>query len=159
MAAALLGRKYIGIDINSEAIDLCHKRLEQPFKTDSRLLEKGIDAYKTKTKEETAILSQFNCITVQRNKGIDAILKKHYLDKPVAIKIQRSDETFQEAVTLLYNAGKRKKCSFTILITYETNWKNTDCFIPVNMYVFNRYDSQFEIEMEELNNRMKNNII
>ena len=123
MGAKLLDRRFIGIDINPEAINLCQQRLAQPFKTNSALLRVGADAYKTKTEEELSILKQFDCDIVQRNKGIDAFLKKYYLNAPVALKIQKKAETFQEASQLLLAAAMKKKCSFMVLITYETDWQ------------------------------------
>ena len=89
VAAKLLNRQYVGIDINPAAIELCKARLEEPTKTESVLLKLGKQAYQTKTAKELAILQQFNCDIVQRNRGIDAILKKHYLGAPVALKIQK----------------------------------------------------------------------
>lgn len=143
VASKLLNRDFIGIDINSDAIELCEKRLETPFKTTSNLLNAGISAYKTKTEEELAILKQFDCVIVQRNKGIDAFLKKYYLDAPVAIKIQKKDEHFSDAVKALYMAGMKKNCSFMIFITNEIDWQSKEYNIPMNVIVLNTYESQF----------------
>lgn len=65
-------RKFVGIDTNADAIKLCQERLSDPIKTESTLLKVGIIPYQTKTPSELAILSQFECDIVQRNKGIDA---------------------------------------------------------------------------------------
>ncbi len=140
VSAKLLGRKYIGIDKNSEAIKLSQNRLDSPFKTKSILLEKGIEAYNTKSEKELAILSLFDCDAVQRNKGIDGLLKKQYLNKPVALKIQKDDETFKEAVQLLDDAGRKKNCSFTLLV-YS---KPDGTLIPQNMILFNRQDLELK---------------
>jgi len=136
VSAKLLGRKFIGIDIKTDAIKLSQLRIDMPLKTNSTLLQKGIDFYKTKTEKELAILRQFECNIVQRNKGIDAFLKKHYLDAPVAIKVQKNNETFKEAVALLNKAGKKKNCSFTVLIAYNID----DTAIPNNMIILDRMD-------------------
>ena len=80
VSAKLLGRDYIGIDINKDAIEISKKRLIKPYKTSSILLKVGEKAYETKTEEELAILCQFECDIVQRNKGIDAFLKNIILD-------------------------------------------------------------------------------
>lgn len=129
VSAKLLNRRYIGIDINKEAIKLTQQRLEKPYKTSSHLLSVGKDCYMTKTSEELAILHQFDCDIVHRNKGIDAFLRQYYNNRPVAIKIHRETETFEEAVQLLDNAGKRKQCSYTVLISNQQG--NT----PENMVV------------------------
>lgn len=148
VSAKLLQREYIGIDNNCDAIDLCNKRLNQPFKTNSALLEKGIGAYKTKTDKECAILCQFECDIVQRNKGIDAFLKKHYMNAPVAIKIQRDNESFSESVELLRSASEKKGCSFSILITRDMF--DDKVSIPPNMILISRYEAQFESMIKQM---------
>lgn len=139
VSANLLKRKYIGIDINPEAVELTKLRLDKPFKTTSTLLQVGEDRYKTKTNKELDILKQIDCNIVQRNKGIDAFLKKAYLNAPVALKIQKDDEDILEAVQLLDAAGKTKKCSFTILLTKCNNLTNIS--IPSNMILINQYNT------------------
>lgn len=68
VAAKLLGRDYIGIDINPEATNLSKDRLDNPFKTSSSLLINGIKSYETKTEDELTILKQFDCNIVQRHR-------------------------------------------------------------------------------------------
>lgn len=152
VSAKMLNRQYIGIDINSDAIALCKKRLETPFKTTSNLLKVGADAYKTKTEEELSLLRQFDCDIVQRNKGIDAFLKKHYLGKPVAIKIQKENESIADSIQLLDSAGKKKQCSFTVLICNITEDVKRQNFIPDNMIVLPKYQIQLENALENLIN-------
>ncbi len=151
VAAKLLNRKYIGIDINPAAIELCKNRLEQPVKTQSILLKLGQEAYKTKTEKELSILQQFDCDIVQRNRGIDAILKKYYMGFPVAIKIQKEDETIQQAISLLHNAGLKRNCSFLILITQKNDSASKDD-IPENMIILNSYELEVEKRIDELVN-------
>ena len=146
VSAKLLNRKCIGIDINSKAIALTKQRLDTPTKTNSILLKKGIDAYQTKTEKELSILKQFDCDIVQRNNGIDAFLKKHYLDAPVAIKIQKDSESLQEAIVLLNEACRKQKCSFTILITDETDILTES--IPSNMIIIPQYQTHFEMRIK-----------
>lgn len=149
VAAKLLGRRYVGIDINPAAVELAEKRLIAPMKTESILLKVGSNAYQTKTERELAILSQFECDIVQRNKGIDAILKKHYLGAPVAIKIQKSTESIAQAIKLLHDAGEKRKCSFLVLILQNVTTADILRNVPDNMIVLNSY----ELEMEhQINN-------
>ena len=150
VSAKLLNRKYIGIDINDEAISLCKDRLDSPFKTTSNLLKVGADAYKTKTEDELSLLRQFDCDIVQRNKGIDAFLKKHYLGKPVAIKIQKENESLADSIQLLDSAGKKKQCSFTVLIGNVSEDMTKWNFIPDNMIVLPKYQVQLEDTLESL---------
>ena len=42
VAAQLLHRQYIGIDISQDAIEMSQSRINQPVKTESDLLKKGV---------------------------------------------------------------------------------------------------------------------
>jgi len=155
VAAKLMMRNFIGIDVNADAIKLCQERLSNPVKTESTLLKVGVIPYQTKTPSELAILSQFECDIVQRNKGIDAFLKKHYLDAPVAIKIQKPTESLQEAITLLDKAGMKKQCSFTILIKQNLGQSLLNEVIPSNMIIIDSNRLQVEQKLESrMNIRM-----
>lgn len=145
VAAKLLGRRYLGIDVNPSAIDLCKNRLDAPTKTESTLLKIGSQAYLTKSEKELAVLQQFDCDIVQRNRGIDAILKKYYLGAPVAIKIQKSNETVTQSISLLAEAGIKKKCSFLVLILQDDTNGIELYNVPSNMIILNCY----ELEMQK----------
>ncbi|MUN75774.1 DNA-methyltransferase, partial [Enterococcus casseliflavus] len=116
VAAKLLDRNYIGIDMSEDAVNLTKERLENPLKTNSRLLEKGEDKYLNKTEKELGILRNLNAIVVQRNKGIDGFLKDYYKEKPVSIQIQKDTESLEEAKEYLIKASKSKGCILKILI-------------------------------------------
>lgn len=148
VAAHLLNRRYIGIDINPDAITLSEKRLEMPFKTESTLLKVGSGAYQTKSQRELSILQQFDCDIVQRNKGIDAFLKKYYLGKPVALRIQKENESFEDALALLSNAGKKKGCSFLVLITQHLT-PYMQNILPDNMIVLPSLECVLNDEIEQ----------
>lgn len=150
VAAKLTNRKGIGIDISQEAVEVAEDRLKKPYKTESKLLKTGIESYKMKNAIESAILAQLDCDVVQRNKGIDGFLKKHYKNAPVAVKIQKDSESICEAVELLENAGKKKKCSATILIRTKDDKLNRHISIPANMIVIDNYKIQIEHELAEL---------
>lgn len=144
VAAERLGRRAIGIDENLAAIELCNRRWKNFVKSESKILRLGEQAYKTKTDKELAILKQFDCNVVQRNRGIDAILKKYYLGAPVAIKIQRKNETVLQAAGLLKNASEKRKCKFYILIVNEPVKEHERYQLPENMIVVESYESSFE---------------
>ena len=152
VAAKLLNRQYIGIDINPDAIKLCKTRLEQPVKTESILLKVGQEAYQTKSKKELSILRQFDCGIVQRNRGIDAILKKRYMGRPVALKIQKEDETIAQAISSLHYAGRKRNCSFLILVTQNDDFISQES-IPENMIVLNSYDLEVKKRIDALMNK------
>ena len=149
VAAKLLQRNYIGIDTNPSAIELCRKRLEVPSKTESMLLKIGSQAYLSKSEKELAILRQFNCDIVQRNRGIDAILKKHCLNAPIAIKIQKLDETVIQAIKLLSDAGAKRRCSFLVLILQKTADINELKNVPSNMIVLNSYELEVQQKISD----------
>lgn len=159
VAAKMLNRSFIGVDKNFSAIELCNRRLDAPIKTVSRLLQVGVDAYKTKTDEELAILNMLECDVVQRNKGIDGFLKKFYLDAPVAVKIQKSYESFSEAISLLNNAGKRKKCSFTVMIRTSEGLVDSEIPIPSNMIVIDGLNLQLNSSLLEMSNGYNRNLM
>lgn len=46
VAAKMLNRRYIGIDISKKAVELAESRLESLIKTESYLLKKGKGAYR-----------------------------------------------------------------------------------------------------------------
>ena len=122
VAAKLLGRNYVGIDMSEEAIELTKDRLKNPIKTSSQFLVKGEDKYLNKNEKELSILKNLNAIVVQRNKGIDGFLSTYYKEKPVAIKIQKETETFEEAKYNLLKASKTKECLLKILVrTHNDN--------------------------------------
>ncbi|MEH2930427.1 DNA methyltransferase [Candidatus Ventrimonas sp. KK005] len=148
VAAELINRKGIGIDISQDAVILSENRLKNPCKTESRLLKLGIESYKTKSDFDRTILNQLDCDIVQRNRGIEGFLKKFYKNAPVAVKIQKKTESFSEAVELLKNAGKKKKCSATILIRTQNDNLIRHVNIPSNMVIIDDYKIQLEHELK-----------
>ncbi|MDO3653554.1 DNA-methyltransferase [Bacillus subtilis] len=157
VTADIMNREYIGIDISEDAIELTKQRLENPIKTNSHLLKKGETEYLTKTEEELAILNSIDARPVQRNKGIDGFLKEYYKDKPVPVKIQKSEETLEEAIEKLIYASKKRDCILKILI--RTN-RDTHQLIQMNDYqndnilIIDSYDliikKQLESEISQL---------
>ncbi|MFQ5753087.1 MAG: DNA-methyltransferase [bacterium] len=116
VAAKLLNRKYIGIDISGDAVTLTKERLENPIKSESVLLKKGEEAYLNQSEEIITILNKIKAVPVQRNKGIDGFLQINGTMVPVPVKVQRSSETLDEAIQLLISACKKNKYQKKILI-------------------------------------------
>ncbi len=116
VAAKMLNRRFIGFDVNSEAIDLTLKRLEAPIKSTSFLLKKGKQAYINKTVDEENILKLLGCSVVQRNKGIDGFLNENIDGKPVCVKFQKDSETIEVTIQLLEHAMKVKNASYGVVI-------------------------------------------
>jgi site-specific DNA-methyltransferase (adenine-specific) len=116
VAAKLNQRNYIGIDISVEAVELSERRLNSPIKTESDLLKKGRASYATADKEALCLLAGIEWQAVQRNKGIDAILKKQYRGTPVLIRMQKENEPLIEAANLLSVAAKKRGAIKSFLI-------------------------------------------
>jgi len=120
VAAELLGRNSLGIDVASEAVQLATQRLEQPFKTSSELLRKGRETYIQSDEEALAYLHGLPIIPVQRNRGIDAILKISPGENPVLIRVQQRGESVADAAELLHSAGQNKQPATLILVVTDS---------------------------------------
>lgn len=116
VAATLLNRHSIGIDISDDAIEITKQRLANPIKTESHLLKKGRDSYKNADEQALALLTGIEYAPVQRNKGIDAILKDDLNGHPIPVRVQRPHETIPEAANCLYRAAKSKNAPVMFLI-------------------------------------------
>ena len=62
VAAKMLNRRYIGIDISEKAVKLAEMRLNSLIKTDSYLLKKGKSAYRNLSENQMNILKSINLI-------------------------------------------------------------------------------------------------
>jgi site-specific DNA-methyltransferase (adenine-specific) len=116
VAAKLLNRKFIGIDISTDAVELALSRLKNPIKSESNLLKNGESNYLNQDPEILHILTLIDATPVQRNRGIDGFLKINNLTKPIPVKIQRENESVQEATKLLIQASSKNGFQIKILI-------------------------------------------
>ncbi len=116
VAAKLLQRAYIGIDQSIEACDLSRERLANPVKTESELIKKGREAYQKQGLEALSLLEGIALNTVNRHKGIDAILVELYKEKPVLVRIQKNTESLDDAASVLLKAMKTKGSKKSFLI-------------------------------------------
>jgi len=142
VASKMLNRRYIGIDISKKAVELAEQRIEALIKTESRLLNKGKSAYRNLSDEHMSILKSIKATPVQRNAGIDGFLDEFVNDRPVSVKIQKEDETLDEAVNKLCKSSKTKKCIYMILIRTHMDFIDTfDCSsYPSNLFIVDAYD-------------------
>ena len=127
VAANLLHRDYIGIDVADAAVELTKKRLQKPIRTYSEVLNNGREAYKNADTEALKLLKGVKYNVVQRNKGIDAILVEHYENSPVLIRIQKGTETVSEGLESLAKAMKVKGSKKSIFIQ-TTNYEQLLAF-------------------------------
>ena len=128
VASKLLKRKYIGIDQLKSAVKLSKKRLNNPIKTESNLLKRGKKAYINQDPKIIELLNRLHITPVQRNKGIDGFLKIKGLVKPIPVKIQKENETLEDALRFLIQACKKNKYQKKVLM--KTNkLQDTQLFI------------------------------
>lgn len=155
VTAKMLNRKYIGIDKSKDAVTLTNDRLDSLIKTESYLLKKGKAAYINLSEKQMNILRCLNAIPVQRNSGIDGFLKDYIYDRPVSVKIQREDETLEEAVSKLLKSSRIKQCGFMILVRTHIDDLNIFDFdmVPDNMHIIDSYEVEMDILMERFKNK------
>lgn len=128
VAANLLGRNAIGIDVSEEAIDLTKERLKNPVVTSSALLQKGIDSYRQHDTTASQHLAGIEYVPVHRNRGIDGLLKKEIDNRATFVRVQRQAETLQDTISALKKAVKNKgDCSLVVVAT------NADLLKPQKM--------------------------
>lgn len=131
VASKLLNRNYIGIDESPEAVKLANERLNNPVKTDSNLLKKGRGSYLNADKDALSYLKGIRFNPVQRNKGIDAILIEQFEGSPILVRVQKENESLEQAASLLAKAMKVKKSNKSILIKTSTEDRLSETTINV----------------------------
>ena len=143
------------MDISQDAIKLTNSRLDNPIKSESNLLQKGKDAYNNVNSLVEKVLHDIEYIPVQRNSGIDAILKKTYQNSPILVRIQKEHETIEEAIKQLSKAAKVKHSKKSFLI--RTNDIKS-------LFELNTVDSKIEIvnsisyELKEILGKLDNGL-
>lgn len=116
VAAALLGRRAIGIDVSEDAVQLASTRLSSPQKTESKLLALGRESYRNADDSVLALLAGLDFVPVQRNAGIDAILKEDLDGRPVLVRVQRAGETPLDAISKLRAASQGKSAGALVVV-------------------------------------------
>jgi site-specific DNA-methyltransferase (adenine-specific) len=120
VAAQLLGRDAIGMDVSPDAVELARKRLADPVKTSSELLRKGRDSYVQSDDAALAFLHGIKFVPVQRNRGIDALLNSAPGENPILLRVQRQGESLSYAAELLHAAGRSKQPATLVLIATQS---------------------------------------
>ena len=116
VAARLLGRNFIGIDLSPDAVELSQKRLQEPVKSFSQVFAVGEESFLDKTDYERGLLKALDAIPVERNQGIDGLLKFYLNNRPVSVRIQQPGESLSVARRKLVAASKTKHCIAMILV-------------------------------------------
>lgn len=153
VAAILLNRQAIGIDISEDALEITRKRLDNPTRTESRLLQRGRDAYKNADEESLMLLRGLKYAPVQRNKGIDAILSSDVNGRPILVRIQRPSETILDAAQFLYRASQGKNAAAMFVVAIKKgNYFELDGQFPPNIKVINAPAIEISEVLEQLIN-------
>jgi site-specific DNA-methyltransferase (adenine-specific) len=97
-------------------VEIARRRLQNPSKSESNLLQVGRAAYENANEEALALLQGIDFVPVQRNRGIDAFVKGDIDGYPIPIRVQRPEETILETADLLYRAGSTKNAPLMILV-------------------------------------------
>lgn len=121
LASQFLGRNAIGIDVSETAIELTKSRLSNSIKTESRLLTTGRSNYSRGDAHVLEHMKDVEHFVVQRNNGIDAILKKEICGKPAYVRVQRDFETLSDAISAFRKAVAKKGPVCLILIVTHDN--------------------------------------
>jgi site-specific DNA-methyltransferase (adenine-specific) len=116
VAARLLNRNSLGVDTNPDAIRLAQRRLEQPIRTESRVMTAGRQSYLHPEESILRHLGDLEYVVVPRNRGLDAILKQEIDGRPVFVRIQRANENVSEAASALKKASTAKGNPWLVLI-------------------------------------------
>lgn len=124
VAAQLLGRNSIGIDIDPDAIELTERRLETLVVSDSLLMANGRESYKQHSKEAANYLHGIDYTPVHRNKGIDGLLKQEIDGLPAFIRVQRDNETIGETVSSIRKAALDKGACRLVVIATKTDYSS-----------------------------------
>ena len=135
VAAQLLARSAIGIDVSEEAVKLTRRRLAAPVRTESHVVKKGVDSYQTASSQALALLNGIAHTPVQRSNGIDAFLEETYRGVPIPVRVQRHGETVAEAALALYKAAKPKKVQRMIVVAIEDAPSLLESAIPEEVQI------------------------
>jgi site-specific DNA-methyltransferase (adenine-specific) len=145
VAAKLMNRDYIGIDISPDAVRLAEERLRGLVKSESQLLSNGEASFLEKSEAERTILKALDAVPVERNSGIDGILRSYVEGHPVAVRIQKADEDLEVAKRKLMAAGKTKQCARMILVrTHRNGDHSLFDWTDENVLVIDAYDVAIE---------------
>ncbi len=121
VAAKLLERCAVSINSAPEAIELTGCRLREMIKTDSRLMQKGRVEYQKRDSTALDALRGLGFFPVQRDRGVDAILKEQVNGKSVFVRVQQTDEALGDAISALRKAGRNKGDALLLRVVTEEN--------------------------------------
>lgn len=124
VAAKLLGRSFIGIDISKEALAVTGKRLESLVVSRSEVVSQGRDSFKEKINRANAqfmyLLDILDANPVYRNKNVDGFLRRSPIDQPVAVRIVAPGEDTRAAFRGFVESLENMKCGAGLLVLTQS---------------------------------------
>lgn len=115
VAAKLLGRHFTGIDVSADAVSLSRKRLDNPVKSESKLLQKGRASYKKTDAVIESAVKEVGGVPVQRNKGIDGFVTTK--EGMVPFKVVLTADDLKNHAELIAKSSTRNKFKKKALLT------------------------------------------
>jgi len=120
IASYLNNCKYIGIDINPDAIKICKERINEFCVSSSKVLDASYSKFQVLEAEIRDFIIKINASPVERNKGLDAVISSR--KGLVGIRFQRENESIFESASLLKKASATKPLVKLILVkTHDSN--------------------------------------
>lgn len=135
VAAKILGRNAIGFDISDDAIKITDERLKHIYKSESQLLKNGRESYINVNQNALALLDGVDYVPVQRNNGVDAILKQQHQNTPILVRVQKTGESLSDSIRALSLAAKKKGAKLSILVKTNNDQPLFEGFIPENIII------------------------
>ncbi len=157
VAAELMKRDSIGIDISEEAIDLTRARLGNPTKTESALLAVGRNAYRKVDEDALQYLKGLELTPVHRSSGIDAILNAPNKDVFIPIRVQKPGESLLEAASALSKASRGKHPFMMVLVATSCGAQSDGCVPSIEGMVI--VDSASKAISSAVNDLLKKQLI
>ena len=124
IAAYINNCKYLGIDKNVAAIELCNKRKKNYHVYKSAVKDGKYQQFHNLDNEIKEFIISINAIPVERNKGLDVIYSS--ADGLTGIRFQRKDESISELIALMQKAAEEKPIRKKIVIkTHDSEFFET----------------------------------
>ena len=114
IAAYLNNCKYLGLDINPDAIKICNERLLDFSVSKSQVANADYSKFMQLEDEIRKFIVKIQASPIERNKGLDAVLSSE--EGLVGIRFQRKNESIFETVTLIKQASSTKPLARLIVV-------------------------------------------
>ena len=114
IASYLNNCKYLGLDINPDAIKICNERLFNFSVSKSQVTNADYSKFMQLDDEIRNFILKIQDSPIERNKGLDAVLSSE--EGLVGIRFQRKNESIFETVTLIKQASSKKPLARLIVV-------------------------------------------